>query len=95
MAALLSLAQAAEYLGASESGLRKIVERSRKLLANGKPPLITWCQHGKWGRIHFREVWLDDYIDDGIPEPSEAVPIAKRPRTVGREPPSSDHGIGW
>jgi hypothetical protein len=95
MTPLLSLGQAAEYLGISTSGLRKIVERSRKLLANGKPPLITWCQHGKWGRIRFREVWLDDYIDGGIPEPSEAVPIAKRPRTDHGETPSSDHGIGW
>src|SRR5258708_1467905 len=93
MAALLSLAQAAEYLGASESGLRKIVERSRRLLATGRPPLIKWCQHGRWGRIRFRAEWLEAYIDGGCPEPSEVIPVVKRPRTIGREPPSSDHGI--
>jgi hypothetical protein len=46
----LDLRGAAEYMGRSESGLRKLVSSHR----------IRFQQFGKNGRIYFRREWLDD-----------------------------------
>lgn len=48
---ILSLAEAATYLGYSESGLRKIVKRKE----------IRFAQNGQ-GPIKFQREWLDDFL---------------------------------
>ena len=68
---MLSLSQAAEYLGMSASGLHK-------LIAAGK---VVHLQSGPHGRIRFKPEWLDDYISEHTVTPREAATPRKRQRT--------------
>lgn len=50
---LLTLTEAAEYLGYQAPGLRKLVEQKR----------ITYLQNGR-GPIKFKQEWLDKFIEE-------------------------------
>ncbi len=52
-AELLTLPEAAEYLGYQPAGLRKLIEQEQ----------ITYFQNGK-GPIKFKREWLDQFIAD-------------------------------
>ncbi len=62
---LLSLKEAADYLGYTVKGLRKIVDRSREN-AFGKRtrgPIITFCQASNGSPIKFKQEWLDEFVE--------------------------------
>ena len=76
---LLSLDQAAAYLGSTPSRLRELLDRSR-LRLRGIPvqgPTIRFFQARPRGSIYFRQAWLDAYIDAGTHKP-EAVPLVTK-----------------
>jgi hypothetical protein len=77
MPPLLTLGEAAAELRMSASGLRKLVNRSKRNLARGKAAIIKFSQHGQ-SRILFRREWLDEYIEAGVAEPVEVVPVERR-----------------
>ena len=66
---LLSLRQAAAYLGMSDSGLRKITRKRR----------IRFAQQSRWSRIKFRREWLDEFIEATSVTPVMPVPKARQP----------------
>lgn len=70
---LLTLEQAAELLGYSASGLRKVVNRTKAGKIGGT---IRFFQVGK-GPIKFKREWLDDFVADNT-----TVPKQPRPRFV-------------
>lgn len=62
---MLSLQEAAEKLGYTTKGLRKIVDRSRAK-ANGaetRGPTITFFQTTKGAPVKFRPEWIDEFIE--------------------------------
>ena len=62
---LLSLQEAAEKLGYTVKGLRKIVDRSRAN-ANGaetRGPTITFFQTSKGAPVKFKEEWNEKFIE--------------------------------
>ena len=92
---LLSLKEAAAYLGYTERGLRKIVGRSwlarRGRIVNA--PTIEFSQAGKRGAIRFRREWLDDFINKGRVMPIPDLPLATRRRTYRGKSHGLDYGL--
>ena len=89
---LLSLKEAAAYLGYTERGLRKIVGRSwlaRLRTGSWNVPTIEFSQAGKRGAIRFRREWLDDFINKGRVMPIPDLPLATRRRTYRGNPTGS------
>jgi len=87
---MLNLSEAAAYLGMSPSGLRKILNRGQ----------IKYFQHGKHGRIKFKQEWLDDYIEAHAVSPVRPLvtsPVSKKRRraTSTHRPPDDDQGLPW
>jgi hypothetical protein len=77
---LLSLQEAAEALGYSVKGLRKIIDRSRArsrgLRTRG--PTIKFFQAGGHSPIKFKPQWIEDFINGHTVDPIP-TPQAKRP----------------
>jgi hypothetical protein len=74
-AKLLSLEEAASQLNYSPSGLRKIVNRTKR----GKPgPQIQFFQAGH-GPIKFRQEWIDEFVLSNSLEPGQVVTL-KNPK---------------
>jgi hypothetical protein len=75
---MLTVKQAAEQLGLSTHGLRRLVDRSRRAhrgeTVNG--PTIRFAQDGKGGTIRFQREWVTEYLDRITIGPKE------EPRTV-------------
>jgi hypothetical protein len=69
VAVMLSLAQAAELLGYSTSGLRKLVRRGD----------VRYFQARPHAPLKFRQEWLDDFIECGS-QPSEPARRQRRPK---------------
>jgi hypothetical protein len=69
--ALLTLEEAAEQLGYSVSGLRKIVNSTK---AGKIGPAIQFFQVGR-GPIKFRQEWIDEFV-----EANAVIPMRPRPR---------------
>ncbi|MEN6450509.1 MAG: hypothetical protein ABFC96_08465 [Thermoguttaceae bacterium] len=98
---LLSLDEAAVYLGCRPKTLRKIIDRSR-LRLKGIPvngPTIQFFQSRARGAILFRQSWLDAYIEAGTHRP-EAAPMrtkVAKPRTQRAMPaaPTSASAFGF
>lgn len=85
---LIGLEEAAQLLGYSVSGLRKIINRSRRKI-RGEPavgPTIRFFQAGPKAPIKFKPVWIEDFICQHTGDPSRIVPAAQ-PRTAN---PSGD-----
>jgi hypothetical protein len=55
---MLTLREAAEQLGYTETGLRKIVDRKG----------IKYFQAKKWGTIKFKPEWLDEFVEQHMPQ---------------------------
>jgi hypothetical protein len=71
---LLSLEEAAAYLGCQPRTLRKLIDRSR-LRLRGHPvlgPTIQFFQAYPGAAIKFRRRWLDAYIEAGTHCPEKA-----------------------
>lgn len=69
---LLSLPEAADALGYSVKGLRKIVDRSRAK-ANGvrtRGPTIRFFQTSKGAPVKFKREWLEEFIEEHTVHPS-------------------------
>lgn len=71
---LLSMKEAAQYLGLTMAGMRKLVARSQQRLRglpmNGRT--IMFYQAVPRGDIKFRPRWLEDYIDRCTHDPESA-----------------------
>jgi hypothetical protein len=89
----LTLKQAAEYLGYAPSSLRKIVDRSRKLLASGRDPELRFAQGRAKAKLLFRLEWLDEFAKV---EPRD-ITVTNRPTSRRRPQPtkSDSHGLNW
>lgn len=73
---LLSLQEAAEALGYTIKGLRKIVDRSRAK-ANGvrtRGPTIRFFQTTRGAPIKFKEEWIEEFIEEHTVDPSNGKP---------------------
>ncbi len=64
---LMTINQAADYLGYSVSGLRKLVNRG----------IIRYFQATEGAALKFKREWLDDFIEANT-KPSEQKESAKR-----------------
>jgi hypothetical protein len=86
--AVIGLEEAAGLLGYETSGLRRIVENSRRknrgLTVHG--PTIRFLQPGKYAEIKFRQSWIDEFIDTYTVDPS-------RPQFVTRAVPSKQRRL--
>jgi len=72
---LLSLQEAAEALGYSVKGLRKIVDRSRSR-ARGvrtRGPTIKFFQAGEHSPIKFKPQWIEEFITGHTIDPAPPV----------------------
>lgn len=85
---LLCLNAAAEYLGMTAHGLRKIVKRGG----------IVYFQSGRRGRLRFKTEWLDDYIAQHTHQPRQFTPTAgRKPKAVNpsTKPESNQDRLGF
>ena len=73
---LLSVKQGAMRLGYSLSGMRKLIEKSKRRLQGYpvKGPTIRFFQPNLGDEIKFRSEWLEDYINACTHEP-EKMPL--------------------
>jgi hypothetical protein len=82
MSEYVDFAQAANYMGISRSGLRKIINRSRVRLS-GTPvrgPTIKFRQEMPHGPIRFRKDWLDTFLEHNAKDPSKTpLPYLSKP----------------
>ncbi|WP_145109873.1 hypothetical protein [Botrimarina mediterranea] len=72
MAQLLSITEAASYLGYTVKGLRNIVDRSRAA-ARGEQvrgPVVKFFQAGRRGKVMFRLEWLDEFVEQNTVDPT-------------------------
>lgn len=101
MTALLSLGQAAEAIGYTVKGFRKIVDRSRAKSrgARTRGPTIKFFQTSKGAPIKFRPEWIEEFIDQHASDPDSPVVTerpAKRRKTAQRcvlTPPEDVFGL--
>ena len=73
--AVLNIKQAATYLGYSSDGLRKIVNRTRRIQAGQHTlgPTVEFSQSGKYGVLLFRREWLDRFIEENRVRPDNST----------------------
>lgn len=74
---LLSLQEAADKLGYTVKGLRKIVDRSRAK-ANGEEtdgPTITFFQTTKGAPVKFKQEWIDQFIREHTVQQEQDVEV--------------------
>lgn len=77
---MLSLKEAADYLGYTVNGLRKLVDRARAS-HRGKyteGPTIKFFQSTKKGRIRFKREWLDEFVKEHQIGPRQNSPVPTR-----------------
>ncbi len=89
MTRLITIQEAAEVLGYSVKGLRKIVDRSRAK-ANGartRGPTIRFFQSCRGAPVRFKEEWIEEFIEHCTIDPGNGVPM-KRERNGKRSPVS-------
>lgn len=96
--AMLDLKHAAVEIGLSESGLRKLVARTKARRLSGKADLdgIQFFQAGR-GRILFRRSWLFEYIEAHHFEPlkQNLEALAKKPQKTKISCTGNRHGIQY
>jgi hypothetical protein len=76
---LVSLQEAAEALGYTVKGLRRIVARSRAK-ANGartRGPTIKFFQAGKNAPIKFKAVWVEEFIKAHTVDPARGSSVPR------------------
>ena len=77
MTPLLSIQEAAEVLGYSVKGLRKIIDRSRAK-ANGartRGPTIRFFQSCRGAPVRFKEEWIEEFIEHCTIDPGSGTPM--------------------
>ena len=76
---LLNLKEAADALGYTVKGLRKIVDRSRRrtLGARMRGPTLTFFQTTKGAAVKFKPEWIEEFIE-------EHTHAAGKPKTRSR-----------
>ncbi len=79
------------HLGYSLSGMRKLIERSKRRLQGYpvKGPTLRFFQANPGDEIKFRPEWLEDYIDACTHDPDKATLktlVAKPKRKKDRRP---------
>ena len=79
---LLSLQEAADALGYTVKGLRKIVDRARAIAhgARTRGPTIRFFQTVKGAPVKFKFEWLEEFIEQHTVDP-EATQLATKTRT--------------
>lgn len=72
---LISISEAAEILGYSVKGLRRIVERSRARCQGTRSPgpTIRFFQAGRGAPIKFRLEWIEEFIEEHTFHPDAAI----------------------
>jgi hypothetical protein len=83
---LQNLNSAANQLGMTVSGLRKLVVKKK----------ITYFQNGKRGRIMFRPEWLEEFIEGHTHDTSHGAKLPATPRrksTRLKFPETGRHGF--
>ena len=77
---MLSLKEAAEYLGYSEKGFRRIVDRSRAASKGAKVrgPVIRFFQTSRNAPVRFQQEWIDEFVEKNTIDPFRAMPAAKK-----------------
>ncbi len=97
-AMLISLKQAAAYLGYKPNGLREIVQRTKRSRAgvHVAGPTIEFSQAGKKGSLRFRRKWLDDFIEKN--RDGRDIPLLPKPKSrkgPGRPAKATPEGEIW
>ncbi len=83
---LLALTEAAEYLGMTPHGLRKLVKRGG----------IAYFQHGQRGRLKFKPEWLDQFIDNSTHKPRQFTPKpGRQPKRPAKPMPTASGLLGF
>lgn len=87
---MLDIPEVAQQLGSTESGVRKLVAKRE----------IKFYQHGKHGRIRFKQEWIDEFIEKHTVSPPDETLAPVPPRKhKGREkhpaPCDGKHGLNW
>ncbi|MCH7728443.1 MAG: hypothetical protein IH991_18485 [Planctomycetes bacterium] len=79
---LLNIQEAADALGYTVKGLRKIVDRSRARAqgARTRGPTICFFQTVKGAPIKFREEWIEEFIEQHTIDPTAGVANGKSRR---------------
>ena len=83
---LLSLREAAEYLGYSEDGMWKLVKRSRRRASGAAVggPTIRFFQPSRGACIRFKREWLDEFIEQHTVDPTAEPLIQEKPKRKTR-----------
>ena len=97
---LLSLPEAADYLGMSRRTLCRMIDETRRLHRHGLPDPdgIAFRQFHKKGRVIFARADLDDYIARHTVDPAKPPRIATKPARERRrvsQPPRFEIGRHW
>lgn len=80
MSRMLNIREAAETLGYTVKGLRRIVDQSRAK-SRGETvqgPVIKFFQTTRRAPVLFRHEWLEEFIDSHTVDPSEATKNGSR-----------------
>jgi hypothetical protein len=85
-ARMLGLREAADVLGYSERGPRRIIERSRQKAKSVRltGPTIRFFQTTPSAPIRFKQEWLDEFIAVHTVDPTTRP--ADKPRTAAKVP---------
>jgi hypothetical protein len=83
--AMIGVREAARILGCSESGVRRLVDNTRRKAAGAdvRQPTIRFFQATKNGDIKFRPEWIGDFVTGNTLDPDDFVtpaPAASRQR---------------
>ena len=93
---LLNFKQAAAYLGYTEHGLRKIVNRTQRSREGQHTTgaTIEFCQSGRKGTLFFRREWLDQFIESHRVRPGMPSRPQVRKRSASSTRPETMDEIG-
>jgi hypothetical protein len=77
---LLSITEAAPLLGLTASGVRKLVDRSRRAASGERVngPTIRFYQPTKGACIRFKREWIEEFVDRCTVEPKKEKPRCLR-----------------
>ena len=86
---MLDIEDVAQALGCTVSGVRKVVARGE----------IRYFQHGKRGRLKFKQEWVDEFIARHTVALADEQPrLAPAKRPAKPKPPKDSEGVcgfGW